>query len=65
LLIGVSLFLRFVRGNGNGSHVGDDRFDLRWLEVILERGIRSVPLTMKARITSSFPPAAALFSAGP
>src|SRR3979490_3208793 len=25
LLIGVSLFLRFVRRHGNGSHVGDDR----------------------------------------
>src|SRR6266581_4676490 len=38
LLIGVSLFLRFVRQHGNGSHIGDDCVDLRRLEVILERG---------------------------
>src|SRR5439155_14549882 len=37
LLIGVSLFLRFVRRHGNGSHISDDCIDLSRLEVILER----------------------------
>src|SRR5258708_39116355 len=38
LLIGASLFLRFVRRHGNGSHVIDVRIDLRRFEGILERG---------------------------
>src|SRR6266853_2016253 len=38
LLIGASLFLRFVRRHGNASQVSDDRIDLRRFEVILERG---------------------------
>jgi len=52
-------------GRRDGLEVCDDGVDLRRLEVVLEAGMRGVPLLMTSRMTSSWPPSDCRDSGGP